>query len=421
MTQAEIFERLWNGAAALEDWTATVAGGIAHPVGDGIAALHTGYLFGNATAIRTAAGLVLIDTSSRDTGSQTFAALRRWDASPVHTVIYTHGHIDHAWGARLYDREADARGTARPRIIAHRNVRYRFERYDATHGLNSIVMGRQFNQPGYVFPDEHRRPDEVFDDHRVLTIGGVRIELFHGRGETDDATFVWLPEQRVLVSGDFVVWVFPNAGNPRKVQRYAPEWAAVLRRMQALKPAALIPGHGPVVFGEARAGALLGDGAAALESLTRQTLEMLNAGRSLDEILRAVSVPAELLAKPYLRPKYDDPEFVVRSIWHLYAGWFDGNPAHLKPAPAAELAGELAAMAGGAEKLAAPAAELAAAGRTRLAAHLAEFAAAAAPDDTAIQATRAAVYERCAAAETSLIGRAIFMVYQREAKAKASA
>ncbi|MBL8838646.1 MAG: MBL fold metallo-hydrolase, partial [Alphaproteobacteria bacterium] len=410
----------WSGDATLEDWTASVAGGIARPVADGIAALHTGYLFGNASAIRTEAGLVLVDTGSRDTGGQSFAALRRWDAGPVDTIIYTHGHIDHAWGARLYDQEADTRGIARPRIVAHRNVLDRFARYDATHGLNSIVMGRQFNQPGYVFPDAHRRPDEVYDDHRVLTVGGVRIELFHGRGETDDATFVWLPEPRVLISGDFVVWVFPNAGNPRKVQRYAPDWAAALRRMQALKPAVLIPGHGPVVVGEDRVGQLLGDGAAALESLTRQTLAQMNAGRPLDEILQSVSAPADLLAKPYLRPKYDDPEFVVRGIWHLYAGWFDGNPAHLKPAPAGELAAELAALAGGADRLAARAADLAAQGRTRLAAHLAEFAATAAPQDRAIQAIRAGVYERCAAAETSLIGRAIFMAYQREAAAKST-
>jgi hypothetical protein len=43
----------------------------------------------------------------------------------------------------------------------------------------------------------------------------------------------------------------------------------------------------------------------------------------LDEILRRVA-PAEVLGKPYLLPKHD-PEFVVRGIWHLYAGWFDGR------------------------------------------------------------------------------------------------
>lgn len=418
MNQEELFERLWTGTATLAEWTAAVSGGSAVPVTENLIAIHTGYLFGNATAIRTAAGLVLIDTGSRETASQTLAVLRRWDDSPVDTVIYTHGHIDHTWGARLLDQEADARGVARPRIIAHRNVLYRFDRYDATHGLNSIVMGRQFNQPGYTFPDAHRRPDEVYDDSLALTVGRVRIELFHGRGETDDATFVWLPASRVLASGDFVLWVFPNAGNPRKVQRFAPQWAAALRRMQALNPQVLIPGHGPVIFGAARAAQVLADGAAALESLTRQTLERMNNGASLDDILHSVSTPTELLAKPYLLPKYDDPEFVVRSIWHLYAGWFDGNPAHLKPAPASELAAELASLAGGADRLAQRAASLAEGGQTRLAAHLAELAATASPRDKAIQATRASVYERCMAAETSLIGKAIFAVYQRDAKAR---
>lgn len=421
MEQDPLFERLWTGDAAMEAWTAAVSGGSARPVTDRVIAIHTGYLFGNASAIRTDAGLVLVDTGSRETASQTFAALRRWDDSPVHTVVYTHGHIDHSWGARLIDREADARGIARPRIVAHRNVLNRFDRYDATHGLNSLVMGRQFNQPGYAFPKEHRRPDEVYDDDLALMVGGVLIELFHGRGETDDATFVWLPEQRVVASGDFVLWAFPNAGNPRKVQRFAPDWAAALRRMEALKPEALIPGHGPVIFGEARAAQVLRDGAEVLESLTRQTLELMNKGCSLDEILHSVSAPAELLAKPYLLPKYDDPEFVVRNIWHLYAGWFDGNPAHLKPAPATELAAELASLAGGADKLAHRAAILAQGGRTRLAAHLAELAAAASPQDRAIQATRASIYERCAEAETSLIGKALFAVYQREAKAKSTA
>jgi alkyl sulfatase BDS1-like metallo-beta-lactamase superfamily hydrolase len=418
MGQDQLFERLWNGAAAMEEWTAVVSGGAAKPVADDIIAIHTGYLFGNTTAICTSDGLVLVDTGSRETASQTLATLRQWNNGPVHTVIYTHGHIDHTWGARLLDQEADARGIARPRIIAHRNVLNRFERYDVTHALNSLVMGRQFNQPGYTFPDNHRRPDQVYDDALSLIIGGVRIELTHGRGETDDATFVWLPEKRILMSGDFVIWVFPNAGNPRKVQRFAPDWAAALRRMQSLAPAVLIPGHGPVVFGEKRAEQLLSDGAAVLESLVTQTTELMNKGASLDEILHTVSAPQSLLAKPYLLPKYDDPEFVVRNIWHLYAGWFDGNPAHLKPAPSAELANEIAVLAGGVERVAERATALAEAGQTRLAAHLIELASTAAPAAVEIQAQRAKVYARCAAAETSLIGKAIFAVYQRDAEAR---
>jgi alkyl sulfatase BDS1-like metallo-beta-lactamase superfamily hydrolase len=158
-----------------------------------------------------------------------------------------------------------------------------------------------------------------------------------------------------------------------------------------------------------------------LESLVAQTVALMNNGASLDQVLHTVSAPQSLLAKPYLLPKYDDPEFVVRNIWHLYAGWFDGNPAHLKPAQSVELAGEIAALAGGAEKLAGRATALLEAGQTRLAAHLIELASTASPESVAIQAVRANVYARCAEAETSLIGKAIFAVYQREAKARSAA
>jgi alkyl sulfatase BDS1-like metallo-beta-lactamase superfamily hydrolase len=57
-------------------------------------------------------------------------------------------------------------------------------------------------------------------------------------------------------------------------------------------------------------------------------------------------------AKPYLQPVYDEPEFIVRNVWRLYGGWYDGNPARLKPAPDAVLATALAELAGGAAALA---------------------------------------------------------------------
>jgi len=420
MEQDELFERLWNGMAPMEAWTQAVSDGAVTTVAEHIISVHTTYLCGSVTVIRTAAGLVFIDTAKPDTAATTLAAIRRWDDSPVHTVIYTHGHIDHTSGITLIDAEADARGVPRPHVIAHRNLLRRLDRYETTHGFNSIVQGQQFNYPGYVYPIGQRRPDQSYDDTLSLTIGGETLLLFHGSGETDDATFVWLPGRRVLASGDFVIWMFPNAGNPRKVQRYAADWAAALRQMQALQPDVLIPGHGPVIFGRQRAAQVLGDGAEVLECLVRQTLELMNQGCTLDQILHTVSAPASLLAKPWLRPKYDDPEFVVRGIWHLYGGWFDGNPAHLKPAPAAELAGEIAALAGGAATLAARAKALAAAGRVRLAAHLIELAGSALPASSEVQAVRRDIYAQCAAAEPSLIGKAIFDVYRRDAAARSA-
>lgn len=419
MDQDQLFEKLWSGAAQMEEWTAAVSHGAITEVADNIITVHTTYFCGSVTAIRTSLGLVLIDTAKPDTAKQTLAAIRSWDDSRIHTVIYTHGHIDHTSGITFIDEEADARGIARPRIIAHRNVVRRMARYEASHGFNSIVQGQQFNMPGYVYPIGQRRPDQVYDDALSLTIGGEEIELFHGRGETDDASFVWLPKRRILASGDFVIWVFPNAGNPRKVQRYAAEWAAALRRMEELQPDILIPGHGPVIFGADRAGQVLRDGAEALEHLVTETLALMNKGASLDDVLHAVKVPARYLAKPYLVAKYDDPEFLVRAIYHFYAGWFDGDPAHLKPAKRAELASEIAQLAGGADKLAARATALAESGRMRVAAHLVEFAGAAAPEDKSIQAIRARVLQACIDRESSLMGKAFFAVYQREAAQRA--
>src|SRR3569623_525706 len=103
----------------------------------------------------------------------------------------------------------------------------------------------------------------------------------------------------------------------------------------------------------------------------------MNQETRLDEVIHSVVAPPHLMDKPYLRPVYDEPEFVVRNTWRLYGGWYDGNPASLKPARETALAGENAALTGGAAGLARRAEELASAGdedSLRLAGHLAELA-----------------------------------------------
>jgi alkyl sulfatase BDS1-like metallo-beta-lactamase superfamily hydrolase len=160
-----------------------------------------------------------------------------------------------------------------------------------------------------------------------------------------------------------------------------------------------------------------------LESLHDQTLALMNAGARLDEIIHAVRAPAHLLERPYLQPVYDEPEFVVRNVWRLYGGWYDGNPAHLKPAPEAQLAAEIATLAGGVLRLARRARELAA-GTTdnerRVAGHLAELAALAAPDDAEVHAARREVFERRVDAERSTMSKGVFAWAAKESRDKES-
>ena len=156
-----------------------------------------------------------------------------------------------------------------------------------------------------------------------------------------------------------------------------------------------------------------------------QTLGFMNGGARLDEAIHSVVPPAHLMARPYLRPVYDEPEFVVRSVWRLYGGWWDGNPATLRPAPERVLARELADLSGGPGALADRALELLARAPTpdggggdegvlRLAGHLAELAWLAAPDDPAVSEARRTVFTRRAGEATSTMARGVFTWAARE-------
>ena len=401
----DVADRLWRGEIDIERHHPMAPRGGLVEVAPGTAFVPS---FANVSALSTEDGLVLVDTGSQITAATVFQQVRGWSTDRLHTAVYSHGHIDHVFGVPLFEEEAKANLWETPNVIAHEALPARFDRYILTAGYNAVINQRQFGIPNLRWPTKYRYPDQTYRDVLVLDVGGERIELHHARGETDDHTWTWFPARKVLCCGDFFIWACPNAGNPFKVQRYALEWAVALRRMASLHPEILLPGHGLPIVGADRVQQALTDAAVLLESLHDQTVEMMNQGATLDEVLHTVRAPAGLLEKPYLHPIYDDPEFVVRNVWRLYGGWWDGNPATLKPAPENALAKELADLAGGASRLADRALELAAGGDLRLATHLAEMAALADPDDDGIATVRTRVYEQRAQAEPSLMARNLY-------------
>ena len=408
----DLAERFWNGEVdPRELWKPT---GQTEEIAPGLVFLHA---FANVSILRTAAGLVLIDTSNYRARERTFAAVRTVDPAPLHAAIYTHGHADHACGMPPFLAEARDKGLPRPRIVGHRAVAARFDRYTATADWNAQINARQFSIPPS-WPREYEYPDVVYDDALRLPVGDTTLELAHGRGETDDHTWIWWADHRVLFTGDLFIWVSPNAGNPQKVQRYAAEWAQALRAMAAREPEVLVPGHGVPILGAARVRQALDDTAAWLEHLVTETVERMNAGASLEQILAEVRPPAHLADRPYLHAVYDDPEYVVRNIWRLYGGWWDGVAAHLQPAPHAAIAREVASLAGGADALVARAAQLAERGDLRLAGHLVDWAAAAS-DAPAVHAARAEIYQRRADTAGALMTRGIFSAAAKEASVRA--
>ena len=379
-----------------------------HEIADGIGLVCA---FSHVWALRAGDGLTIFDTSLGPYGAPAVQALRRWSSDPFETIVYTHGHVDHVSGTPAFLADADDRGAARPRLVAHENAPTRFDRYEWTNGYNQVINARQFGG-GLPFPSDFVRPDDTFRSEHGWTAGDTQIALHHDRGETDDHAWGWVPDKKAIFCGDLFIWVFPNAGNPQKVQRYAADWAAALRRMIALEPELLLPAHGLPIEGKDRIASVLDNTASALEGLIEDTVGMMNSGATLDEIVHTVRVPDRYADLPYLRGTYDEPEFVVRNIWRLYGGWYDGNPARLKPPQDAAVASEVASLAGGALALSVRAIEVADVGDLRLACQLAEWAAGSMPDDdpqaSEVHANRAEVYRRRRDAESSLMSKGIF-------------
>ncbi|MFR9727720.1 alkyl sulfatase dimerization domain-containing protein [Saccharopolyspora sp. MS10] len=393
-------EEVWAGRAPLAELAGHSAMAAPEEVADGVFMVPG---FSHSFAVRHDEGLLLFDTGSAMLADNLHRAVRGWSDAPVTHAVFSHGHADHVFGLGPFEAAGDA-----PVVVAHENVAKRFDRYVRTNGYNGIINRRQFQMPDLTWPTEYRHPDVTFTDSHRIEVGGVVLELTHHRGETDDHAVGWLPDRKILFPGDLFIGLAPNAGNPQKVQRFPEEWAAALRWMASLGAELMLGSHGVPIVGAARIREALENSAAYLESLVEQTLECLNEGATLVEAVHRVRVPEELAGLHYLQPLYDEPEFVVRNVWRLHGGWYDGNPARLKPAPDEALAGELAELCGGAEVLAERATALAEEGSLRLACHLAQLAGDAAPDSATVQRARKQVYATRADSERSTMSKGIF-------------
>jgi alkyl sulfatase BDS1-like metallo-beta-lactamase superfamily hydrolase len=393
--------------------------------------------FSHSVVWDTGDGLMCFDASGAGSGEAVVQSIRTWRTAPISTLVYTHGHADHVGGSFAFANDAISKGAPAPHVIGHENVNKRIDRYTTTNEWNVRINQRQFGgiksdmKPNsgnmrealslgenaqQFLPLATLRPDQSFSDQLIIQAGNTTVEFHHARGETDDHLWGWIPEKKWLFTGDFVIWNYPNAGNPQKVQRYALEWATALRRMIAQGPELLLPAHGLPIEGKKRIATVLDDIATSLETLVSQVIDMMNAGETLDTIIHSVKVPQHILDKPYMRPFYDEPEFVVRNIWRLYGGWWDGAASRLKPAPDAVVAQELAHLAGGAHVLIQRALELSETD-LRLACHLADLAGWAAPDDASVHADRATIYDKRRRSEMSLMSKGIYKAAARESEA----
>jgi glyoxylase-like metal-dependent hydrolase (beta-lactamase superfamily II) len=299
----------------------------------------------NAVVFGTDEGLVVVDTGMAPAGPALLAAIRSVSDAPIHTIIYTHGHVDHAYGTWALVEDG-----SKPQIIAHENLPRRFDRYLRLRGSIAQYMSQPVDQLPKSAEDLVW-PTRTFRDRLELEIGGETFVLQHRKGETDDHLYVWLPGRRVLASADFYQGFLPNAGNGKRVQRYVEEWSRAMAEMAALEPAVVMPAHGEALTDPALIQDNFGALAEALDYIVQHTIAGLNQGLRKDQIFASLRLPPHLANHPSLNVQYVSAQDISKMVIRKYTGWWDDLPSEWAPAAREDQAAMVVELAGGIDAL----------------------------------------------------------------------
>lgn len=236
-----------------------VADGVWFAVGTGVVSAES-----NNAIIELGDGVLVVDaTTSPAAAWALLHELPRVTKKPVKWLVITHMHYDHAHGTQSfppglevigseYTRTMLAAGKSieHPTAIGNRNFS-NAQIQTLTKALDTATT------PASTADISKRRavweqylaslatltpvaPNVTVSQRMTIEGGGREVQiLFPGRAHTDGDLVVWLPKERVLVTGDLLQPSVPYMGDG-----YLNDWANVLDSLMAMKPAVVLPGHG---------------------------------------------------------------------------------------------------------------------------------------------------------------------------------
>lgn len=212
------------------------------------------------------------------------AHIRKVTDKPIRHVLLTHYHAVRVLGVAGYEERVN--------VIAS----------DATYSMIQERGQQDMDSEIQRFPRLFRAketipgltwPNVVFHDRMTLWLGKREVQIIHaGRGHTRGDTIAWLPEEKVLFSGDLVEY----GATPYCGDAHFEDWPRTLDRLVALQPQAVVPGRGEALTNPGQVKQGIAETRAFLEDVLRIAREGVTDGHSLKQVYDR--------AMRELRPKY---------------------------------------------------------------------------------------------------------------------
>lgn len=299
--------------------SAPVSGFAVQQIAEGVYAVirkePPGLMFnGNSVFIINDADVVVVDTmNSPNSGRDLLAALKTLTPKPVSTVINTHWHDDHIMGNVVF-RDA----FPGVEFIGHPSTLVDLPATGATNRQQMVTLGPTMIQQlrmsidqgkslngAMITPDERVSyasdaamaekylaevpsfeivlPTRTVQDRLTITRGTRTIEIRHlGRGHTGGDLVVYLPAERIAITGDLLTHPIPLVGSTSHPADFGP----ALEELAALRANIFVPGHGPVM----RDDAYLQRCIRLLTAIRTRVSAAVARGETLEETRRSVTL-----------------------------------------------------------------------------------------------------------------------------------